>query len=106
MANIASEDFLAFLSNVFFFSEVSESSLKKLARELSEETFIKNKTIFDKDDLGDSMYIITSGCVKIHENNHVFGELKTGDCFGGGLCGSGIPYWSAFVFYCQEPRHH
>ncbi len=82
MANIASEDFLAFLSNVFFFSEVSESSLKKLARELSEETFIKNKTIFDKDDLGDSMYIITSGCVKIHENNHVFGELKTGDCFG------------------------
>jgi formate hydrogenlyase transcriptional activator len=82
MTNLKSQDFLSFLSNVFFFSEVSESSLKKLTNELIEESFIKNKKIFDKGDVGDSMYIIKTGSVKVHEGNHVFDELKEGECFG------------------------
>ena len=45
MTNSTSEHILEFLSNVFFFTEISKASLKKLAQEVNEETFIKNKTI-------------------------------------------------------------
>ena len=82
MSKLPSETLLNFLSNVFFFSEVSSPSLKKLADEVTEEIYIKNKTIFDKGDIGESMYIIEKGCVKVHEGDHVFGKLNVGDCFG------------------------
>lgn len=77
-----SNSLLKFLPEVFFFSEVKNATLKKLAQEITQETYVKNKTIFEKGDAGDSMYVILNGSVKVHENNHVFGQLNTGDCFG------------------------
>ena len=82
MSNTISNQYIKFLSNVFIFSEVNQKALQNLLNTVSEETFIKGKTIFHKEDVGDSMYVITSGSVKAHENNYVFATLKTGECFG------------------------
>lgn len=71
-----------FLKEVSFFSEVSKEALSHLAKDLSTKSFKKNQTIFKKNDPGDSMYVILKGKVKIHEKEHVFGELTTKDCFG------------------------
>ncbi|WP_370476472.1 sigma 54-interacting transcriptional regulator [Tamlana flava] len=82
MAEAASENIPKFLSLTPFFSELSHESLLRLSNNVSEETFIKNETIFKKGDTGDSMYVITHGKVKVHEKGHIYDTLKSNDCFG------------------------
>ncbi|MDO6518871.1 sigma 54-interacting transcriptional regulator [Zobellia uliginosa] len=71
-----------FLSQVSFFSEVSQASLEHLCLDLNSETFLKRDTIFKKGGQGNSMYVILAGKVKVHDNQHVYGYLEKGDCFG------------------------
>ena len=71
-----------FLSTVPFFSEVSEAALSHLCDDLSIVQYRRNETIFRKDDEGDSMYVILKGKVRVHEQDHLFGYLDEGDCFG------------------------
>ncbi|MFI0429116.1 sigma 54-interacting transcriptional regulator [Mariniflexile sp. HMF6888] len=82
MSKTVSENLINFLSEIPFFSELSQQSLKRLYDNAEEETFIKNETLFKKGDVGDSMYAIINGSVKVHENNHIYDTLKSGDCFG------------------------
>ena len=82
MAKKASQHLLNFLSEVPFFSEVSKQSLEHLCDNLEEETFRKHEAIFKKNSIGNSMYVIFEGRVKVHENEHVYDELTAGDCFG------------------------
>lgn len=82
MSKLVSENTIAFLSNIPFFSEVKEDSLKHLCSVLEEETFRKNKLIFEKDSIGEYMYIIVSGSVMVHEKKHIFGHMHEGECFG------------------------
>ncbi len=80
--SIMSKNLIAFLSEIPFFSEVSQASLQHLCDNISEESFIKNETIFEKDTIGDSMYAILEGRVKVHDKHHVYDTLSKGDCFG------------------------
>jgi len=82
MSKISLENIPDFLATVPFFSEVSKSSLKHLCDNIKEETYIKNANVFRKGTSGDSMYVILKGKVKVHDNEHLYGELKKGDCFG------------------------
>lgn len=75
-------DLPAFLAQVQFFSEVSESSLSNLCKNLEVSTFYRNDVIIKKGDVGDAMYAILQGEVKVHEGYHDFGRLSQGDCFG------------------------
>ncbi|MCD2258319.1 sigma 54-interacting transcriptional regulator [Psychroserpens luteolus] len=71
-----------FLSKVSFFSEVSKQSLENLIVNSSEESFRKNDTIIAKDTIGDSMYVIINGEVKVHDKEHQYDTLTEGECFG------------------------
>lgn len=71
-----------FLTKVSFFSEVSRTSMSHLCSNLSRRDVLKNQIIFSKDDPGDCMYVIMKGKVKVHEDNHLFGILSEGECFG------------------------
>ncbi|MEC3908535.1 sigma 54-interacting transcriptional regulator [Tamlana sp. 2201CG12-4] len=71
-----------FLSKIPFFSEVSNTSLKNLVANSQKETYIKNELIFRKNDIGNAMYAIVSGSVKVHDSTHVYDTLSSGDCFG------------------------
>ncbi|WP_299536003.1 sigma 54-interacting transcriptional regulator [Ulvibacterium sp.] len=75
-------DLPAFLAQVQFFSEVSKSSLSNLCKHLEVRTFYRNDVIINKGDVGDAMYAILQGEVKVHEGYHDFGKLSQGDCFG------------------------
>ena len=70
------------LAEVSFFSEVSKTSLTNLCKDVEVLTFEKHDVIFNKGDQGEAMYAILSGGVKVHENEHHFGTLGKGDCFG------------------------
>lgn len=73
---------LAFLTKVQFFSEVSRSSLTNLNKNVTVETYYKNDTIINKGDVGDAMYAILDGEVKVHDGQHDFDQLTQGECFG------------------------
>jgi len=73
---------VSFLSDVSFFSEVSQNSLSQLCESINIETFRKNETIFKKGDVGDAMYVVLNGKVKVHDGAHIYDEFGVGDCFG------------------------
>jgi len=72
----------AFLTKVKFFTEVSKTSLSNLCKNIAVETYYRNDSIVNKGDVGDAMYVILDGEVKVHEGLHIFGQLSKGECFG------------------------
>jgi len=82
MSKIYAENTSDFLATVPFFAEVSKASLKQLCVRIKEEIYKKNETIFRKNEIGDSMYVIVEGSIKVHENNYIFSTMYRGDCFG------------------------
>ena len=71
-----------YLGGIAFFSEVSKDTLMRFCSELEVESFGIMETIFEKGDVGDAMFVILDGKVKVHDNEHVYDHLGAGDCFG------------------------
>ncbi|WP_242095026.1 sigma 54-interacting transcriptional regulator [Aestuariivivens sediminicola] len=82
MSNMVSIERAEFLSKIPFFSEVSKASLVKLSDHISEETYVKNETVFKKGDEGHAMYVIANGAVKVHDKEHIYHTFESGHCFG------------------------
>jgi len=70
------------LKNVSIFSHTSEKILSHLAELMTVLTVSEGEPIFEKGDDGNSMFVITKGCVEIHDGNYVFTVLKREDFFG------------------------
>ncbi len=73
---------VSFLKKVLIFEECPESLLEKIAESLVEMEVSEGEHIVLKGELGDSMYIIHDGRVKVHDGDYIFTILKTGDVFG------------------------
>lgn len=70
------------LKNTTIFSGSTEEVLIKIAQVLSEKNVTKGKIILKKGDIGNSMYILVKGKVRIHDGNHVLSRLVDGSVFG------------------------
>jgi CRP-like cAMP-binding protein len=69
------------------FREVNTEDLRVVAYALEEEAYFNGDRLFDINDYGDQMYIITSGKVAISIEadptlRHFVAELGTGECVG------------------------
>lgn len=82
MTNHNPEQFVDFLSSVTFFSDVSKKSLLQLSKHLKVETYDKKDCIINKGEVGDAMYVILEGEVKVHDKEHLYIKLSSSDCFG------------------------
>ncbi|MGX1929302.1 sigma 54-interacting transcriptional regulator [Flagellimonas sp. 2504JD4-2] len=71
-----------FLKRVPFFSEVDKASLLQLCKDAETESFEKNDCIIEKGAVGDGMYVILEGKVKVHDQSHLYSTLLPTDCFG------------------------
>jgi len=71
-----------FLKEVSIFSDTSEEVIEKIAHYLEEGYALKEQTIFNKGDNGHTLFIISEGKVRIHDNGHVLGRLGKGEVFG------------------------
>ncbi len=70
------------LKSVDLFSHVSDPILFEIASIVKDETVPEGKTIIRKGDLGDFMYIIASGRVRIHDGDQTITYLGENDEFG------------------------
>jgi len=82
MSRTEAHSYIDFLSGVSFFTEVSKVSLSHLCEVVEEENYRRNETIFEKGAIGDAMYVIVIGAIKVHESDYIFSTMTKGECFG------------------------
>ena len=70
------------LKSLSIFKDTPEHILADLAPLMQEEDYDKDTLIFREGEMGDCMYIIHHGEVKIHKGNTVLAVLKDREVFG------------------------
>jgi CRP-like cAMP-binding protein len=70
------------LRSVEIFKQIPDNVLADLANILDEETYPAGYDVINSGDVGNFMYIIQAGRVKVHKNNTVLAELGKHDIVG------------------------
>ncbi len=70
------------LSKTKIFAKSDKLILFDIANVLREKNVKKEKVILKKGDIGNAMYIIVKGSVRVHDGNHVLSKLSQGSVFG------------------------
>jgi len=70
------------LKSLSIFSETPETILSEVAPLMKEEEVEANHTLFNEGDVGDCMYVIYKGEVKIHKGKAILAILKEKEVFG------------------------
>ncbi len=70
------------LKTVGLFAETPDEVLADVAGLLEESHYATGEVIFSKGDLGNSMYMIVSGKVRVHDNNYTINKLGERQVFG------------------------
>ena len=80
------DETIAFLKNHPYFSYLTETEQKEFAAILSLNSFKKDEVIFKKGDIGDRLFIVKEGMVRIFivdgDNEETIAVMKQGDIFG------------------------
>ena len=70
------------LKSSSIFQDTTEKELLELADRLEEEFIEANATLFSKGDVGDCMYFIYKGRIRIHDGDHTLAELDDNEILG------------------------
>ena len=73
---------IRFLSNVSLFSKAEPVVLAHLAEKLLVTSYPAGTAIINKGDIGESMFLIFSGKLKVHDGEHQVAQLEKGQFFG------------------------
>jgi two-component system, NtrC family, sensor kinase len=76
------ETLVNFLSKVSIFSKADISILNQLAEKTALNSFEAGENIIRKGDIGNMMYLIFSGDLKVHDGEHEVARLESGSFFG------------------------
>lgn len=70
------------LKGVDIFAETPDEVLADVAEACEEMNVAAGETIFNKGDLGDTLYVVVSGRVRVHDDAVTFSELGDAEVFG------------------------
>lgn len=70
------------LKAVNIFSNLPEHILAEIAEIIDIEEHTEGETIINKGDIGNSMYLIRKGKVKVHDGDKIFARLNENDIVG------------------------
>lgn len=79
---ISTVEKVLFLKSVDLFKEIPGEDLAQIAQIADEVEFDAGQAIFKEGDLGESLYLILEGRVRIHRGEHTLAELQEKECFG------------------------
>ena len=71
-----------FLKAIPIFAEIPEADLAELANRFREQRVSAGATIVSEGDLGTSMYVVTSGTVRVHRGDAEIARMGEGSVFG------------------------
>jgi len=75
-------DLADILKNVRIFYHIPPEVIGLLAKKMTVSDFSPGQPVFIKGEIGDHIYVIVSGKVKLHEQEMVIAEMSQGDFFG------------------------
>lgn len=73
---------ISLLRSVRFFTGAPEEALPAVAAALEPVRLAAGEALFHKGDVGDSLYVIVAGRVRVHDGELLFNELGPGDVAG------------------------
>lgn len=76
------EERVKILQTTHIFSDTDVEVLRDIAKALKEKHARNEQVILKKGDIGNAMFIIVKGRVRIHDGNHVLSKLGSGSIFG------------------------
>lgn len=76
------EERVKILQTTHIFSDTDVEVLRDIAKALKEKHARNEQVILKKGDIGNAMFIIVKGRVRIHDGNHVLSKLGPGSIFG------------------------
>ncbi|UCC86756.1 MAG: SpoIIE family protein phosphatase [Anaerolineales bacterium] len=79
---LATTEKVSILKSVSIFVETPEETLAQVAALLEEVTLKSGQIIFEKGDIGASMYVIAAGRVRVHDGERTLNHLTDRDVFG------------------------
>jgi len=71
-----------FLKSIDLFSQIPGEDLAQVALIASEEARETGEDIFVEGDLGDALYLLLEGKVRVHRQDRTIAELGERECFG------------------------
>ncbi len=81
-SNISIEFLIKVLRKVFLFQNLPDHLVKQLSESIKTQEFDADKVIIEKGDEGNTMFVIISGKVKIHDGKEKVAEINEGSFFG------------------------
>ncbi len=79
---LTKENIVQLLKEIDLFSEFKDKTLQLFAKNMNRVFLHKGDILFSKGDIDNSLYIISEGCVEIHDKNYVFTTLTSKQYFG------------------------
>lgn len=76
------EDLIKFLGNVSLFKNAGAEILSHLAGKTIIDSYVSGSPVINKGDVGETMYLIFSGRLKVHDGEHQVAELGENQFFG------------------------
>ena len=70
------------LKRASVFAQVPDEALAELAPCLEEVEYTAGQTVFQKGELGDCLYVIADGEIRIHDGDRTLNDLHGGEVFG------------------------
>ena len=72
----------AFIGKVSLFNKAATAVLEHLAEKTILKNYAIDETVIHKGDVGDSMFLILTGRLKVHDHEHQVATLEKGELFG------------------------
>ena len=79
---ITTQERVDILQTVSLFRNAQRADLAEVADLLEEVAVEMGQTVFEKGDLGSSVYIVVRGLVRVHDGDKILNYLSKGDVFG------------------------
>lgn len=70
------------LKSVDLFARLSGEDLAGIAAICRYSAFEEGETVFDEGQLGDALYVVLEGRVRVHREERTVAEIGEGECFG------------------------
>ncbi len=82
VAMLSTVERVIILKDVELFATIPDELLAEVAMLMTEVVLLPEQAIFEKGDRGDSLYLIVSGRVRVHDSGHLLNELGESEVFG------------------------